>query len=128
MTAISDEMIWQDLHNDVPGQVQLVTSEYYDTKLVSRWTSEWLAGDTTWIIGFTQDFPYKESYIFGLIGRTIHILAKHYANDAKIRFGLVDYTKEELLKMTVIGDTAPAIAMLKDGKVIRLQGMKEAYH
>lgn len=87
---------------------------------MSRWTSEWLAGDTTWIIGFTQDIPYKESFVFGLIGRSMHILSKHYAGNPNIRFGLVDYTKDELLKMTVIGNTAPAIAMLKDGKKIRL--------
>ena len=102
------------------GSVKLITSEYYDTHIVSRWTSEWLAGDTIWLIGFTQDIPYKERYVFGLIGRTIHILSKHYAGNPKIRFGLVDYTKDELLKMTVIADTAPAIAMLRDGKIIRL--------
>ena len=128
MTAISDAMIWQDLDEDIPGHVLLITPEYYDTQIVSRWTSEWLAGDKTWLIGFTQDFPYKERYVFGLIGRTMHILSKHYADNPKIRFGLVDYTKDELLKMTVIGDTAPAIAMLKEAKIIRLQGMREAYH
>jgi len=55
VAAISDQTVWQDLHTEVLGKAQLVTSEYYDTKIVSRWTSEWLAGDTTWIIGFTQD-------------------------------------------------------------------------
>ena len=127
MDAISDEMVWQGLKFDQPDKIKLITSDYYDTQMVSR-SNEWLMRNVTWIVGITKDVPYAQVYQFGLIGRTIHILNDHYADNPNVRFGMLDYTKEELLKMTMIGDSAPAIAMFKDGYVYRLPGMNEQYH
>lgn len=106
----------------------MITPEYYDNHIVSRWSERWLADDIVWIIGITKNVPYKDDFIFGLIGRTMHILNEHYKSNPKIRFGLIDYTEDELLKMTLIGDLAPSIALLKNGTVIKLQKGGEAYN
>ncbi len=61
MDAISDKMVW-NLQNDftnLPGMVYNVTGEFYDQNIVSRWSSSWLTGDKTWIIGITKDVPFK---------------------------------------------------------------------
>jgi len=64
-----------------------------------------------------------------VISRTIHILNKIYAENEKIRFGLIDYTKEELLKVTLTtADAVPRIVVLKDGHLYKDHPMRDAYH
>jgi hypothetical protein len=53
---------WKNLDQDTPNSVQLINSDYYDYKIVSRWSSEWLAGNTTWVIGVTKDYPLTQDY------------------------------------------------------------------
>ena len=68
----TDEMIWteeRDAHADPlmglpdgsgsPNHVKFIDYLYFDTYIVNRWTNEWLAGDTTWIIGMTAPIAYS---------------------------------------------------------------------
>ena len=55
-----------------------VDGEFYDNNIVSRWTEEWLAGDDTWVLAFTDEVPYKENYRPALLSRSIHIVADYY--------------------------------------------------
>ena len=89
----------------------LITEEFYDENIVSRWTNEWLAEDEIWVIGFTDDTSINKYYRPGLVARTVHILAKHYRNLNGLRkaeveigdsldhlkFGLVNIRRETLL-------------------------------
>jgi hypothetical protein len=61
MDAISDKMVWQleGAFRNEPGKVYNVTGEFYDDHVVSRWSSDWLAGDKVWVIGVTKDIPFK---------------------------------------------------------------------
>ena len=60
--SFSDAIIWKNLDQDTPNSVQIISSDYYDSKIVSRWSSQWLAGNTTWVIGVTKDYPFKQDY------------------------------------------------------------------
>jgi hypothetical protein len=51
-----------------------------------------------------------------------------YAGNGNIRFGLVDYTQEELLKVTLVTDAVPRIVVLQGGHFFRDVSMREAYH
>jgi hypothetical protein len=57
-----------------------ITGDFYDNHIASRWTSDWLAEDDIWVIGFTDDTPMKKYYRPGVVARSVHILAKHYRN------------------------------------------------
>lgn len=70
--------------------------------MVSRWTNTWLANDTVWVIGVTKRVNLEESYNFGVIGRTVAILAEVYASNQTMRFGMIDCEFEIQLKETVI--------------------------
>ena len=58
----------------------LIDDEFYDKNIVSRWTGQWLAGDTVWVIACTDRSPMRETtnYRPGLLARTVHILADIY--------------------------------------------------
>ena len=115
MDAITDNMVWQ-LENDFidqPGKVYNITGEFYDQILVSRWSQDWLAGDQTWVIGITKGVPFKAQVQYGLVGRTVHILADLLKSNDTLRFGLIDYEVEENLKTTLIGQVQPRVVILK---------------
>jgi hypothetical protein len=96
--------------------------------LVSRWTSKWLDGNTTWVIGITKDAPFIQNWPYGLVGRTIHILSSLYAGNSTLRFGLVDFKEDELIKEALVGQKEPIIIMIHQGKVYGCPTYKEAYN
>ncbi len=119
MEQYTDEDIWV-LKNDFdnkPGVVYNVTGKFYDQHIVSRWTSELLQGDEIWLLGITKNISFNTNYQYGLVGRTIHILADMYKNNATMRFGIIDFTKDEQLKETLIGNSAPIILLIVNGRV-----------
>lgn len=80
-----------------------------------RWTSQWLADDTTWVIGFGKPVPWSQDYSYTLSVRTAHILNEHfYKDEPKVRFGVVDYTEWEDIKETLYMP-AYGVIVLKDG-------------
>jgi hypothetical protein len=81
----------------------LVTGEFYDNNIVSRWNEQWLAGDDIWVLAFTDDTPYEKNYRPGLLARSIHIVADYYREKGikNMKFGLVRNNRDELLKETV---------------------------
>lgn len=128
MDALSDDDPWTDIKSDVPHRVQLITGNYYDEKIVSRWTSSWLPEDnTTWVIGVTKPFPFMKEYEFGLVSKTIRILNDLYAQDDSIRFGLVDYRHDELLKEALLGLQVPTVVVLRNGLIIKDRPFRESY-
>jgi len=62
-----------------------------------------------------------------LVGRTIHILADFLKSNDTIRFGLLDYTQDENLKTTLIGQVQPRIVILKEGNVYVVSGIRDNY-
>jgi len=71
------------------------------------------------VIGVTKNYPLKLSYQYGQVTRTIHTLNAQYQHNEKVRFGLVDFTKEDLLKDTLVNDSVPKIVVLKDGYIYK---------
>ena len=51
-TALFDNLALE--LTDTPGTVHYISAAFYDTHLVSRFTNEWLGGNTTWILGVTR--------------------------------------------------------------------------
>ena len=51
-----------------------------------------------------------------------------YADDDKVRFGLVDYMNDEYLKETLVGANAPRVVVLRNATVYRDAPFKEAYN
>ena len=125
--SIPSETLWTNV-SDNSGNVTLITPEYYDTRIVSRWTNQWFAGNTTWIIGVTKDVPFEQNYMFNVVAKTIHIVNNIFAGNNTIRFGLVNSTECELLQVTLVGHSNSGIVMLKDGILYRDAPFKEAYH
>ena len=63
--SLTDDMIWQQLqlkYTKSATEIHLVTGNFYDQHLVSRWTSAWLDADAIWIIGVTKDAPINSNY------------------------------------------------------------------
>ena len=142
MDMYTDEMIWSGnvlpqegsiTADDGSGYIDRVTyfdDEFFDKFIVDRWTSEWLAGDTTWVIGMTAPIAYKASsydHAFGLIARSITILSDHFYNENNnVRFGIVNYYEHELIKETLYG-RGPCIWVLKNGMGYRNRPMSDSY-
>ena len=97
MEQYTDEDIWvlKNEFDNKPGVVYNVTGAFYDQHIVSRWTSELIQGDEIWLLGITKNIPFNTNYQYGLVGRTIHILADMYKNNNTMRFGIIDFTKDE---------------------------------
>ena len=51
-TALFDNLALE--LTDTPGTIHYISADFYDTHLVSRFTNEWLGGNTTWILGVTR--------------------------------------------------------------------------
>ena len=83
--------------------VHNISAEFFDQNLVSRWTSAWLGGEETWVIGVTKVESWQKSFAYPLVGKTIHILSKVYAQNDTMRFGLVDFQRDEEIKESLIG-------------------------
>ena len=81
-----------------PKHLKLIDGDFYDNYIVSRWTSEWLADDTTWVIAMgKRDVPWSEVNLkYALAARSVTILNNHfYEEDPKVRFGVFDVTEWE---------------------------------
>ena len=121
-----DDILWllQNTREDglIEGdsdRVQLITEDYFDKFIVDRWSSNWLAGNVTWVISVTSQKTKEVHYSWSLQARTIHILNDHFfQGNNSIRFGLIDSHVDELLKET-LGGRAPCTYLLKDGMVYR---------
>lgn len=71
--------------------VKHIDEDFFDNQLISRWTGEWLAEDTTWVIAIAKNVPWHENYQYSLPARTVTILNDHfYKGDDSVRFGIVD--------------------------------------
>lgn len=120
MDAIEDDKIWEGLSTELSPRadaVHLITGEFFDTHLVSRLTSQWIGGNTTWIIGITKPGSWDKNYNHPLVGKTIRILSDIYAGNETIRFGLIDFTKNEELKEGLVGKQEPRLIMIHNGQV-----------
>ena len=104
--------------------------EFFDRFIVNRWTNEWLAGETTWVIAMTAPVAYDPEtagHTYGLIHRSIHILNDHfYQGNNDVRFGVVNFYEHELIKETLYG-RGPCYWVLKDGMAYRNKGFHDAY-
>ena len=69
MDALTEDDIWGAHHEEhlkyglpdgsgSPKHVTLIDGDFFDNHIVSRWTSEWLAGDTTWVIATARNEPW----------------------------------------------------------------------
>jgi len=135
MDALTEEHVWGGYEEEhakyvkgSPHRVKHIDGDFFDNHLVSRWTSGWLGGDVTWVIGFGKNVPWNEDYMFSLSPRTVTILNDHfYKGDEKVRFGIIDYSKWEDIKET-LGVYGPTVLVLKDGVAYMNSPMKETYH
>ena len=131
MDAINDNEIFSQLVtvlHDSPSVVHLIDGSFYDNHLVSRFTSQWLAGNTTWVIGITRDEPNATNFQVNLVGKSVIALSKVYGHNETLRFGLVDYYKDEEIKESLVGMKAPKIVMIHDGLVYQNNPFQEGYN
>lgn len=107
----------------------LVDGEFYDQHIVNRFTGQWMAGDTIWVLACSDRTPLKYNYRPGLLARSVHILSDIYREKKQFnyKFGLVNVFTDELLKETIWGHPI-AIVMLKNGRVYRDRAFLDAYH
>ena len=83
---LTDEYVWSKNKwvHDKQGpegstrHVRHIDGDFFDEFIVHRWTSEWLAGDTTWVIGIGKPVPWNQDYMYSLSARTVHILNDRY--------------------------------------------------
>lgn len=80
-----------------------------------------------WVIGVTKRVNLEESYNFGVIGRTVAILAEVYASNQTMRFGMIDCEFEIQLKETVIQNNEPGLIMIKNGTIYRQERLKDSH-
>ena len=94
-----------------------------------RWSfsNTWLAGDTVWVIGITKQIKAGNTYQHGVIGKSIHSLAETFASNQTMRFGLINYERDECLKETLIQNHEPGVVLIKNGTVYRQDKMRESY-
>ena len=95
--TITDEEVFNidDKMNEIPEDKRnlfIVDDDFYDKNIVNRWTGQWLAGNDTWVLCFTNRIPYDQYYRPGLIARSAHVLSDVYRDkgDQNIKFGLID--------------------------------------
>ena len=144
MDMYNDEMIWsgnvytdsESTNLDPKGSgsfdhVTYIDYEFFDKFIVDRWTSEWLAEDTTWVIAMSAPIKYDpkdHNHVYGLVARSIYILNDHfYQGNNKVRFGIVNFYEHELIKETLYG-RGPCYWVIKDGFAYRNVGFLDAYH
>ena len=132
MDAVPDDQIWQGLqkgeYKQTAGVVHYIDDEFYDEHLVSRWGSEWLDSDKTWVIGITKPEQWANNYNYPLVGKTIRILSKVYAHNDTMRFGLVNFETHEEIKECLVGKYEPKIAIIKNGKILTVPPLRESYN
>ena len=92
-----------------------IDSDFYDNYIVSRWTGQWLAGDTTWVVAFGRPVPWGEGYQFSLPARSAFVLCNNfYQERADVRFAIIDYDAQEDIKIT-LQSYGPTFTVLRDG-------------
>ena len=110
-----------------PDKIVQINGEFYDNYIVSRWSDQWLAGDTTWVIALALPIPWEDGFQYSLPARSAHILNNYFYKDrTDIRFGIVDYDVNEDIKLT-LGVHGPCFVILKDGQVYHAPVGKNNY-
>ena len=135
MDALTEDSVWQrneETHlkqgaRGSPAHVKHIDGEFFDNFIVSRWTSQWLAGDTTWVIAVGRPIPWSQGYKFSLAVRSVNILCYNfYQARPDVRFGVVDDTQWEDIKIT-LNLLAPGYVVLKDGKILHNEFSTDSY-
>ena len=86
--------------------------------MVSRLTSDWLGGDTTWIIAVGKPIPFDENYQASLAARSLTILNNEFYKERDdVRFGIVDETAWETIKVSLYMQSGQRVVVLKGGIV-----------
>ena len=70
MDELTDDYVWnkrQYEHDKFgpegnPSKVRHIDAGFFDEFIVHRWTSQWLAGDTTWVLALGKNVPWFEDY------------------------------------------------------------------
>lgn len=123
MDAITEETLWDknlEIHEQhgprgSPSHIVHIDGAYFDNFIVNRWTNQWLAGDTTWVIAFGRPIPWSTNYQYSLAARSTKILCDEwYQGRSDLRFGIVDYDEQEDIKITLHA-YGPTYVVLKDG-------------
>lgn len=66
--------------------------------------------------------------MYNIVGKSIRILSEIYSGNETLRFGLVDFTKDELIKETLVGLKEPKIVMIHNGELYIQGNFGEGYN